>query len=68
LRDGMQVLGHGALVCPHCSLPLSVAVRLSAGRPLRCGFCDHSAAAREFVREDVYDTLANEVYLVARVA
>ena len=33
--------------------------------PLRCGFCDHAAAsAREFVLEDVYDTLANEVYLV----
>ena len=35
---------------------------------LRCGFCDHAAPAREFVAEDVYDTLANEVYLVARVA
>jgi hypothetical protein len=35
---------------------------------LHCGFCDHAAPARKFVREDVYDTLANEVYLVARVA
>jgi hypothetical protein len=68
LRDGMQVLGHGALVCPRCALPLSVAARVPAGRRLQCGFCDHSAPAREFVREDVYDTLANEVYLVARVA
>jgi hypothetical protein len=50
LRDGMQILAHGALVCP------------------QCGFCDHAAAAREFVAEDVYDTLANEVYLIARVA
>jgi hypothetical protein len=68
LRDGMQVLSHGALVCPRCALPLSVAGRFPAGRALRCGFCDHAAPAREFVREDVYDTVSNEVYLVARVA
>jgi hypothetical protein len=35
---------------------------------VRCGFCDHHGRAREFVREDVYDTLVNEVYVVARVA
>jgi hypothetical protein len=68
LRDGMQLLAHGALVCPQCALPLAIGGRLSAGRPLRCGFCEHAAPAREFVAEDVYDTLANEVYLIARVA
>jgi hypothetical protein len=68
LRDGMQVLAHGALVCPQCALPLAIGGRLSAGRRLRCGFCEHAAPAREFVAEDVYDTLANEVYLIARVA
>jgi hypothetical protein len=68
LRDGMQVLAHGALVCPQCALPLAIAGRLSAGLRLRCGFCDHAAPAREFVAEDVYDTLTNEVYLVARLA
>jgi hypothetical protein len=68
LRDGMQVLGHGALVCPCCSLPLAIVGQVSAGMRLHCGFCDHAAPAREFVAEDVYDTLANEVYLVARVA
>jgi hypothetical protein len=68
LRDGMQVLAHGALVCPQCALPLAIGGRLSAGRPLRCGFCEHAAPARDFVAEDVYDTLANEVYLIARVA
>jgi hypothetical protein len=68
MDDGVQVLGHGALVCPRCALPLAVAARVPAGRPVHCGFCDHAAPAREFVREDVYDTLANEVYLVARVA
>jgi hypothetical protein len=68
VRDGLQVLAHGALVCPHCALPLAIEERLPAGRPLRCGFCSHGAPAREFVAEDVYDTLANEVYLIARVA
>ena len=68
LRDGMQVLAHGALVCPRCALPLAIGGQVSAGMRLDCGFCDHAAPAREFVCEDVYDTVANEVYLVARVA
>jgi hypothetical protein len=68
LRDGMQVLAHGALVCPQCALPLAIGGKIHAGRELVCGFCDHAASAREFLAEDVYDTLANEVYLVARVA
>jgi hypothetical protein len=68
LRDGMQVLAHGALVCPGCALPLAIGGQVSAGMQLHCGFCDHAASAREFIAEDVYDTLANEVYLVARVA
>jgi hypothetical protein len=67
VRDGAQVVGHGALVCPQCALPLAVPGRLPAGLALRCGFCDHAAPAREFLAEDVYDTVANEVYLVARV-
>jgi len=68
LRDGMQVLAHGALVCPECALPFAIGGQMSAGMQLHCGFCDHAASAREFIAEDVYDTLANEVYLVARVA
>ena len=66
--DGVQVLAHGALVCPECALPLATEHRLSAGRRLRCGFCEHAGPARVFVREDVFDTVGNEVYLVARVA
>jgi hypothetical protein len=68
LRDGTQVLAHGALVCPQCALPLAIGGRVAAGRLLHCGFCDHAAPARDFVAEDVYDTLGNEVYLIARVA
>ena len=46
---------------------MSPAGAISASAILRCGFCDHAATAREFIAVDVYDTLANEVYLVARV-
>jgi uncharacterized Zn finger protein (UPF0148 family) len=68
VRDGAQVLAHGALICPECDLPLAADRRLPATGRLRCGFCDHTAEARDFIREDVYDTVSNEVYLVARVA
>jgi hypothetical protein len=68
VRDGVQVISHGALVCPECALPLAIGGGMRAGLAVQCGFCDHAAPAREFVREDVYDTVANEVYLVARVS
>jgi hypothetical protein len=67
IRDGAQVLAHGALVCPACAVPMLPAGRIRAARKVRCSFCEHTAEARDFIREDVYDTLANEVYLVARV-
>jgi hypothetical protein len=68
VRDGVQRICHGALVCPGCNLPVVIEDALPAGSPLRCGFCDHEARAREFVAADVYDTVANEVYVIARVA
>jgi hypothetical protein len=68
VRDGAQILAHGALICPECQLPIAPDGRMRAAEGLRCAFCDHSAEVRDFLREDVYDTLANEVCLVARVA
>ena len=68
VRDGVQVRAHGALLCPECDLPIAAAGRLPVGLEVRCGFCDHTGPAREFLAEDVFDTLANEVYLVARFA
>jgi hypothetical protein len=68
VRDGVQVLAHGALICPGCALPIAVTTAFSAGLPLVCGYCDHVGPGRDFLAENVYDTLANEVYLVARVA
>jgi hypothetical protein len=68
VRDGRQVLAHGALICPECALPLAVSRPFSAGTPLVCGYCDHAGRGRDFLAEDVFDTVSNEVYLVARVA
>ena len=68
VRDGIQRIAHGALVCPSCNLPLAIDDPLAAGSLLSCGFCDHVARAREFVAADVYDTVVNEVYVIARVA
>jgi hypothetical protein len=68
IRDGAQVLAHGALVCPSCALPIAARSPIPAGAEVRCGFCGHGAPARRFVAIDVYDTLSNEVYVVARVA
>ena len=67
LNHGLQVLARGALVCPECGLPIAPSPRVKPRSELRCGFCDHAAAAIEFLREDVYDTVANEAILVARL-
>ncbi len=66
-RHGVQVIAHGALVCPGCDMPLAVRASTPAGGMMRCGFCDHSARAHEFLARDVYDTLANEAQLIARI-
>src|SRR3954451_17837305 len=68
VRDGAQVLAHGALICPECALPIAVSGPFSAGMELVCGYCDHAGRGRDFLARDVFDTVANEVYLVARVA
>jgi hypothetical protein len=67
VRDGVQLIGHGALVCPGCNLPVVIDDHVPATRELRCGFCSHEAQARDFVARDVFDTVGNEVYVVARV-
>jgi hypothetical protein len=67
IRDGAQVLAHGALICPSCALPIAATRALPVGSEVRCGYSDHAATARAFLREDVYDTLVNEAYLVARI-
>ena len=67
VRDGRQVLAHGSMICPNCALPIAAAAPFSARTRLACCYCEHSAPGRDFLAEDVFDTVANEVYLVARV-
>ena len=68
VRDGIERIGHGALICPECHLPVVIGEALPAGSRIRCGYCDHAATVREFLLPDVYDTVANEVFLIARLA
>lgn len=68
VRNGVQVLARGALVCPACALPISPAPRIAPRRSLRCGYCDHAGEALEFLREGAPDAPGNDVVLVARVA
>jgi hypothetical protein len=68
VANGIQVLARGALVCPECTLPISPAPRVAPRAVIACAFCDHTAAALDFMREAAFDVPANEVVLVARVA
>jgi hypothetical protein len=67
VRDGAQVIAHGALACPSCGLPIAIAEPIVAAAELRCGYCDHAGRSRDFLVCDVFDTVENEAYLVARV-
>jgi hypothetical protein len=67
-RHGVEVVAHGALVCPQCDAPVVVSHAVPAQRGLSCGFCGHTDRARSFLVRDVFDTVANEAYLVARLA
>lgn len=68
LRDGIQVIARGALICSACELPLPGRPAVAAAELLHCGWCGHSAHARDLLRPDVHDTAANAVALVARLA
>jgi hypothetical protein len=67
VRDGVQVLARGAMLCPECALPLAPPPRIRPRADLSCGFCDHTAPAHAFVRDGVRDTPANAVTVVARI-
>jgi hypothetical protein len=67
VRDGVQVLARGSMLCPECALPIAPPARIRPRAELRCGFCDHSAPAHAFVRDGVFDTTANAVTVVARI-
>jgi len=66
VRDGLQVLARGALVCPTCALPISPAPRVRPRAQLRCGFCGHADEAIAFLAEDAIDVPGNDALLIAR--
>lgn len=66
-RHGIEVLAHGAVVCPGCSAPVVLGGPSPATKEISCSFCGHSARAREFLVRDVFDTVANEAYMIARL-
>jgi hypothetical protein len=67
VSSGIQVLARGALACPECALPVWPAPKLRPREPLTCSFCDHEAAAIEFLRRGAPDTGADGALLVARL-
>jgi ribosomal protein S27AE len=66
-RHGIEVVAHGALVCPSCDAPMVLAASVPAFRRVECGFCGHTDRARTFLVRDVFDTVANEAYMIARL-
>lgn len=64
---GIEVIAHGALVCPDCKAPVVVANTTPVQAMLDCGYCGHSDRARAFLRRNVFDTVKNEAYLIARL-
>ena len=67
ISDGVEQLAHGAMICPDCSMPAPIAGRIGVAAQIQCGYCAESAPARDFLVRDVYDTAANEVFLIARI-
>ncbi|HYH62060.1 MAG TPA: hypothetical protein VD766_09360 [Solirubrobacterales bacterium] len=68
IRDGSQVIARGALICTECELPLPGRPAVAAQALVHCGWCGHTARARELFRQDVRDAPANAVALVARLS
>jgi hypothetical protein len=68
VRNGVQVLARGALMCPSCTLPISPAPRIRPRERLRCGFCEHEGIALEFLRKGASDSGADGAVLIARVS
>jgi hypothetical protein len=55
------------MVCPTCSKPVTIERALDVREDLACTWCEDSGPARDYLVRDVYDTPANEVFLIARI-
>jgi hypothetical protein len=67
IRRTTQRLGHGALACPVCEVPVLLPGPISLLDNLVCPFCLESNPARQFVRLDRFDTAGNVVEVRARL-
>jgi hypothetical protein len=66
-REAVHTLGHGALACPSCDVPVVAAEPIGIAAPMRCPFCRRIHPARSFLRLDQSDTDLNDVRVTARM-
>jgi hypothetical protein len=67
VRRSTQRLGHGALACPVCEVPVLLGGPMPLSAHLVCPFCLESSPARQFLRLGKFDTPVNVVEVRARL-
>jgi hypothetical protein len=67
VRHATRRLGHGALACPACEVPVLLSSPMSMSAHLVCPFCLESRPASQFVRFEKFDTPSNVVEVRARL-
>jgi hypothetical protein len=66
-REAVQTIGHGALACPSCDVPIVTTVPIRIGAVVRCPFCRRLDTARSYLRLDASDTPLNDVRVTVRL-
>jgi hypothetical protein len=66
-REEVQTIGHGALACPSCDVPIVASAPIRIGAVLRCPFCRKLHIARSYLRLDHSDTPLNDVRVTMRL-
>ena len=56
-------LGVRSLACPNCDVPIAIPGRIGFSDEIACAFCETSAPAREFIRDQGWPA----VDLIARL-
>jgi hypothetical protein len=66
-REEARPIGHGALACPSCDVPIVADAPIRIGAVVRCPFCRKLNTARRYLRLDQSDTPLNGVRVTARL-
>ena len=66
-REDVQTIGHGALACPSCDVPIAASEPIRIGSVLRCPFCRKLHGARSYLRLHHSDTPLNDVRVIVRL-